>query len=148
MTQLFNEIKNLDDFQKSESEMIIELSNIDKLKEVFDNFSAFLNTKFTGTNKTYNEEISSYINDISSSAYYIDAIVKIISKKIDSYPMNKKRYQQIYNFLSLILSKSGTNVYEDFANIKLTNYWFWDWNWMKLLVNNNGFNLFQKLMKL
>ena len=46
----------------------------------------------------------------------------------------------------MILNKSGTNIYENASDIKLTNYWFDDWNWTKLSVDTNGFNLFQKII--
>lgn len=143
---LFNKIKEISSFQESGKEMTITKQNVDNLKNAIDNFSLFLNTKFTNTDKTYNEEISSYINDIANSTYYTDVMIQILSKNMGSYNISLDRYRQIYKFLSLLQNKSGTNVYEDPSNIKLTNYWFKDWNWNKLSVNNNGFNLFQKII--
>ena len=146
MNALFDKIKDISNFQKSVKEMTITKENVDHLKNPLDNFSLFLDTKFTNTNKTYNEEISSYVNDIASSTYNTDVMIQILSKNMDSYNISLDRYRQIYKFLSLLQNKSGTNIYEDPSDIKLTNYWFKDWNWNKLSVNNNGFILFQKII--
>lgn len=41
---------------------------------------------------------------------------------MDSYNISLDRYRQIYKFLFLLQNKSGTNIYENPSDIKLTNY--------------------------
>ena len=133
----FNNIKIL--FAETQK---ITVATMNSIKLQITSFSDYISTQFTGSDKTYADAMSSYINEMANSTYYTNLFVEFICSQYMHANVTLDQFLIINSLMNVIKNNSTINVFTDNTNLQLTDYTFDDWIWSKLKLNNKGYQLF------
>ena len=125
----------------------ITVDVMNNIKEQFTKFSDYISTPFSGSDNTYADVISDYINEMANSTYYTNLFVELIASQYDHANVTWEQFEIINSFMNAIKNNTTINVFENNDNLQLTDYTFDGWLWNKLKVNSKGYEFLRRAVK-
>ena len=149
---LFTSIQNLSIILNNIKNLIAEnqkitVNTMSGIRLQFTAFSDFISTPFTGSDRTYADSISDYINEMANSTYYSNLFIQFLANQFVHANVTSDQFLIISSFLRAIKNNTTINVFENNVDLKLIDYNFDGWLWNKLKVNSKGCQLFRSVVK-